>query len=62
MGFRKMSTFIGGIDNTGKITYFDFKIPLSDLGVQKPTNLHIRYYLSVNGERKTGRAKFVLTW
>ena len=50
------------IDNTGKTTYFDFKIPLSDLGVQKPTNINVRYYLSVNGERKTGRANFDLTW
>lgn len=50
------------IDNTGKITYFDFKNPLSDLGVQKPTNLNVRYYLSVNGERKTGQANFDLTW
>ncbi len=50
------------IDNTGKRTYFDFKIPLSDLGVQKPTNINIRYYLRVNGERKTGYAYFDLTW
>lgn len=50
------------IDNTGKLTYFDFKIPLSDLGVQKPTNLNIRYYLNVDGKRTTARAKFDLTW
>ena len=50
------------IDNTGKLTYFDFKIPLGDLGVQKPTNINIRYYVSVDGERKTGRADFDLTW
>ena len=50
------------INNNGELTYFDFKIPLSDLGVQKPTNLNIRYYLRVNGERKTGIAEFDLTW
>ena len=50
------------IDNTGKLTYFDFKIPLSDLGVQKPTNLSIKYFLLVNGKRTEGRADFDLTW
>ena len=50
------------ISNTGELTYFDLKIPLSDLGVQKPTNLNARYYLRVNGERKTGQAHFDLTW
>jgi len=50
------------IDNNGELTYFDLKIPLSDLGVQKPTNLNVRYYLKVNGERQTGRASFDLTW
>ena len=50
------------IDNTGELTYFDFKIPLSDLGVQKPTNINVRYYLKINGERKTGRADFDLSW
>lgn len=50
------------INNNGELTYFDFKIPLSDLGVQKPTNLNVRYYLKVNGERQTGRADFDLTW
>ncbi len=50
------------INNNGELTYFDLKIPLSDLGVQKPTNLNVRYYLKVNGERQTGRAHFNLTW
>ena len=50
------------IDNTGALTYFDFKIPLSDLGVQKPTNLNVRYYLNVGGKRTTARASFDLTW
>ena len=50
------------IDNTGERTYFDFKIPLSDLGVQKPTNISIRYYLKVDGVRKTGEADFDLSW
>lgn len=50
------------INNNGERTYFDLKIPLSDLGEQKPTNLNVNYYLKVNGERKTGRAEFDLTW
>ncbi len=50
------------INNKGKETNFTFKIPLSDLGVQKPTNLYIKTDFLVGDERQTFQADFDLTW
>lgn len=51
------------VDNTGtKYTYFTAKIPLSDLGVQKPTNIYIEFDFKVNGNRETFKANFDLSW
>ena len=50
------------VDNKGTRTYFEVKIPLSDLGVQKPTNISIRFDFLVNNERETFQADFDLSW
>lgn len=50
------------INNKGEATEFELKIPLTDLGVQKPTNVHVELDFLVNGERKTFKASFDLTW
>ena len=50
------------VDNKGGLTEFDVKIPLSDLGVQKPTNIYIEFDFLVNGERENFSAGFDLTW
>lgn len=50
------------VDNNGGKTSFKVKIPLSDLGVQKPTNLYIEFDFLVAGKRQTFKAEFDLTW
>ena len=50
------------VDNNGGKTSFTAKIPLSDLGVQKPTNINLKFDFLVNGERKTFKAGFDITW
>ena len=50
------------VNNKGEITEFEVKIPLSDLGVQKPTNIYIEFDFYVNSERETFEAGFDLTW
>jgi hypothetical protein len=50
------------INNNGEATEFELKIPLTDLGVQKPTNVYVELDFLVNGERKTFKASFDLTW
>ncbi len=48
--------------NDGSLTGFGVKIPLKDLGVQKPTNIDITIDFLVNKERKPFRASFDLSW
>ena len=50
------------VNNKGEITKFEVKIPLSDLGVQKPTNIYIEFDFYVNSKRETFEAGFDLTW
>ena len=50
------------VDNKGGRTWFDVKIPLSDLGIQKPTNIYIKFDFLVDGERENFEAGFDLTW
>ena len=50
------------VDNKGGRTDFEVKIPLSDLGVQKPTNINIKFDFLVNEERESFQAGFDLTW
>jgi hypothetical protein len=50
------------IDNRGAKTEFELIIPLSDLGVQKPTNIYNKIDILVNGERKIFSASFDLNW
>ena len=50
------------VNNQGQQTDFLVKIPLSDLGVQKPTNMNVKFDFLVNGERQTFQADFDLTW
>ena len=50
------------IDNNGEITSFELKIPLSDLDVQKPTNIYTCVEIMVNGEREEFYASFDLSW
>ena len=50
------------VDNNGGKTSFKVKIPLSDLGVRKPTNLYIEFDFLVAGKRQTFKAEFDLTW
>ena len=50
------------VDNNGSLTGFGVKIPLNDLGVQKPTNINIEIDFLVNKERKPFRASFDLSW
>lgn len=50
------------VNNNGEITEFEVKIPLSDLGVQKPTNIYIEFDFYVNSKRETFEACFDLTW
>ncbi len=50
------------VDNKGGKTSFTAKIPLSDLGVQKPTNINLRFDFLVDRERETFQAGFDLTW
>ena len=50
------------VNNTGEATIFELKIPLTDLGVQKPTNIYVDFDFLVNHERQTFKAGFDLTW
>lgn len=50
------------VNNTGKRTEFTAKIPLSDLGVQKPTNIYLNFDFLVAGKRQTFNASFDLSW
>ena len=50
------------VDNKGGTTSFEVKIPLSDLGVQKPTNIYVEFDFFVNNKRETFEAGFDLTW
>lgn len=50
------------VNNKGEETTFQVKIPLSDLGVQKPTNLYVKFDFSVNKVRQTFQAGFDLSW
>lgn len=50
------------VNNKGEVTNFEVKIPLKDLGVQKPTNIYIEFDFSVDGERQDFSAGFDLTW
>lgn len=50
------------VDNKGGKTSFEAKIPLSDLGVQKPTNINLRFDFLVNDKRETFQAAFDITW
>lgn len=50
------------VNNKGEATEFELKIPLTDLGVQKPTNIYVSFDFLVNGNRETFQAGFDLTW
>lgn len=50
------------VDNKGGATHFEVKIPLSDLGVQKPTNIYVEFDFYVNSRRENFKAGFNLTW
>ena len=50
------------VNNKGEKTEFEVKIPLSDLGVQKPTNIYIEFDFFVNNTRENFEAGFDLTW
>ena len=50
------------VNNKGGVTEFEVKIPLSDLGVQKPTNIYVNFDFYVNYKRETFKAGFDLTW
>ena len=50
------------VNNKGEATEFELKIPLTDLGVQKPTNINVEFDFLVNNERQTFKASFDLTW
>lgn len=50
------------VNNKGGDTNFQVKIPLTDLGVQKPTNIYIEFDFLVNGVRQTFEAGFDLSW
>ena len=50
------------IGNKGEMTEFTFKIPLGDLGVQKPTNIFVETGILVGGEYKSYRPSFDLSW
>jgi hypothetical protein len=50
------------VNNKGEKTEFEVKIPLSDLGVQKPTNIYIEFDFFVNNTREDFEAGFDLTW
>lgn len=50
------------VNNKGERTDFTLKIPLTDLGVQKPTNLTVEFDFLVNGVRKDFTVGFDLTW
>ena len=50
------------VNNKGEATEFELKIPLTDLGVQKPTNIYVNFDFLVNDERETFNAGFNLTW
>lgn len=50
------------VNNKGGLTEFEVKIPLSDLGVQKPTNIYIEFDFYVNSKREDFEAGFDLTW
>ena len=50
------------VDNSGETTSFTVKIPLNDLGVQKPTNIYIEFDFLVNGNRETFISGFDLSW
>ena len=50
------------VNNKGEKTAFTLKIPLSDLDVQKPTNLYVKFDFLVNGKRETFTARFELSW
>lgn len=50
------------VDNNSGMTEFSVKIPLSDLGVQKPTNVYIEFDFTVDTTRQTFKAGFNLTW
>lgn len=50
------------VNNNGGLTEFEVKIPLSDLGVQKPTNIYVEFDFYVNSQREDFEAGFDLTW
>ena len=50
------------VNNKGETTNFKVRIPLSDLGVQTPTNIYIEFDFYVNSKREDFRANFNLTW
>lgn len=50
------------VNNKGERTDFEVEIPLSDLAVQKPTNIYVEFDFLVNGEREEFSAGFDLAW
>lgn len=50
------------VDNTGKVTWFTVKIPVSDLSVKKPTNIYVKFDFDVNGTRQTFKSSYDITW
>ena len=50
------------VNNQGERTDFEVIIPLSDLGVQKPTNIYVEFDFLVNNVRETFRSSFDLSW
>lgn len=50
------------VNNKGETTDFKVKVPLSDLGVQRPTNIYIEFDFYVNSQREDFKAGFDLTW
>ena len=50
------------VNNKGETTEVELKIPLTDLGVQKPTNIYVEFDFLVNNTRQTLEAGFNLTW
>ena len=50
------------VPNDGTLTFFTVKIPLEDLGVQRPTNVYVKFDFWVGTTRETFESGFDLSW
>ena len=50
------------VGNNGEETTFSVKIPLHNLGTQKPSNIYIEFYFTVGEEHQRFEAGFDLLW